>query len=161
MSLRLAIAASLFEMVDEAGRQSKRKHSFADDRHKTKRQHVSDTQRSKRKHSGADGRHDEKKQRVSSTVEEQSTRASRLASRLTRIEAEMNYARTHMSQEEFMRLHPVEIDDEIDADHVRDDKRQRTKIDRREPNGKRDTEQASLINTNTAPKKAANKAWDS
>ena len=152
MSLRLAIAASLFEVADDAGRQSKRKHSFADDRHKAKRQHVSDTQRSKRKHSGADGRHDEKKQRVSSTVEEQSTRASRLASRLTRIEAEMNYARTHMSQEEFMRLHPVEIDDEID------DKRQRTKIARRKLNGTRDTEQASLINTNTTPKKTANKA---
>ena len=65
----------------------------------------------------------------------------------------MNYTRTNMSQEEFMRLHPVEIDDETDADHVRDDKRQRTKIDRREPKGKRDTEQASLINANTAPKK--------
>ena len=36
-------------------------------------------------------------------------------------------------------------------------KRQRTKIDRREPNGKRDTEQASLINTITAPKKQRTK----
>ena len=98
---------------------------------------------------------------MSSTVEEQSTRASRLASRLTRIEAEMNYVRTHMSQEEIMRLHPLEIDDEIDADHVRDDKRQRTKIARRELNGKRDADQALLINTNTAPKKVANKVWDS
>ena len=118
MSLRLAIATALFDMADQAGRQSKRKHSFVDDGHKAKRQHVLDTQRSRRKHSGADGRHDEKKQCVSSTFEEQSTRASRLASRLTRIEAEMNYVRTHMSQEEFMRLHPLEIGDEIDADYV-------------------------------------------
>ena len=80
MSLRLAIAASLSDMANEAGSQSKRKHSFADDGHKAKRQHVSDTQQSKRKHSEADGRHDEKRQRVSSTVEEQSTRASELAS---------------------------------------------------------------------------------
>ena len=135
MSLRLAIAASLSDMADEAGRQcSKRKHSFADNGHKATRQHVSDTQRSKRKHCEADGRHDEKRQRVSSTVEEQSTRASRLASQLTRIEAEINYAHAHMSQEEFMRLHPLDIDDEIYADRFRDDKRQRTKIARRKLN---------------------------
>ena len=73
MSLRLAIAASLFDIVDQAGRQSKRKHSFVDNGHKAKRQHVSDTQRSKRKHSGADGRHNNKKQSVPSTDEEQST----------------------------------------------------------------------------------------
>ena len=90
MSVRLVIAASLSDMADEAGRQSKRKHSFADNGHKAKRQHVSDTQRSKRKHSKADGRHDEKGSVcLLSTVEEQSTTgASRLASRLTRIEAE-------------------------------------------------------------------------
>ena len=53
MYLRLANKASLIDLVDRTGRKSKRTHSFADNRHKAKRQHVSDTQRSKRKHSGA------------------------------------------------------------------------------------------------------------
>ena len=37
MSLRLAIAASLFDMADETGRQSKRKHNFADNGLKAKK----------------------------------------------------------------------------------------------------------------------------
>ena len=108
MSLRLAIAASLSDMAVGTNSQAKRKHNFSDDGLRAKRQRVSDTIRSKRKHSVEDEPREKKRQRMSGTVEEQATRASRLASRLTRIEEETDYARTHMSQQNFLRLYPLD-----------------------------------------------------
>ena len=59
----------------------------------------------------------------------------------------MDYARTHMSHHIFLRLYPLEIDD----DNGQDETRLRTKITRQELNRKRNSERAAL--TITAPNK--------
>ena len=65
-------------MADESGRQSKRKHNFADDGHKAKRQCVLGNQQSKRKRSDTDGGHDGKRQRTSSTGDDNDHPAGRV-----------------------------------------------------------------------------------
>ena len=65
-------------MADESGRQSKRKHNFADDGHKAKIQCALGNQQSKRKHSDADGRHDGKRKRTSSTGDDDDHPAGRV-----------------------------------------------------------------------------------